>query len=453
MNNGNTAWIVVGLQFGDEGKGTITDALSRRFRSNLTVRYSGSAQAAHHVHGADGRKHCFSQFGSGTFAGARTLLSGAMTINPVTLLNEADHLRRGSGIDDIMQSINVDARLMVITPFHRIMNHARETWRGAAKHGSCGAGVGEQKAHHLKAPWQTIYAGELEQREVVIAKLEMQRAWFRNEIASLNTSDGLMLDGYIGKLAEVDAPETAEFFYCIHPCVTSNAASMIAEAFHPVFEGSQGVLLDELYGFFPYTTWSDTTPRHAYRMLTEAGWANRIHTTGVARTYLTRHGAGPMPTESIEAGALINDDDNQFGQWQGHLRAGWMDTGLLRYAVDCCRTTGGIDSMSITHADKLQLLEWHGIGLDRLKMPNPATLTRCEDTIPYTKAITTTDDVELIGRNAGCSVYPNLGSIFAHTRRADQIIPEMLGHAKLKSLIVSHGKTAVEKDFQTWTTL
>ena len=132
----NRAYVTVGLSFGDESKGGTVAALSQKFGSSLTIRHSGSYQAAHAVHTNEGRRHVFSQLGSGTFAGAKTLLGKAMTINPIALLNETDVIRRESGVADIFQRIHIDSRCQIVTPIHRLLNHYRETARGAARHGS-----------------------------------------------------------------------------------------------------------------------------------------------------------------------------------------------------------------------------------------------------------------------------------------------------------------------------
>ncbi|MGH3240728.1 MAG: adenylosuccinate synthetase, partial [Spirillospora sp.] len=113
-----------------------------------------------------------------------------------------------------------------------------------------------------------------------------------------------------------------------------------------VFEGAQGVLLDEWHGFHPYTTWSTTTFANAETLLEEAGAsATRL---GVLRAYATRHGPGPFVTEDPALTADLPDPHNTAGRWQGAFRVGHLDAVALRYALD---VTGGVDGLAVTHLD------------------------------------------------------------------------------------------------------
>jgi adenylosuccinate synthase len=112
-----------------------------------------------------------------------------------------------------------------------------------------------------------------------------------------------------------------------------------------VFEGAQGVLLDEWRGLHPHTTWSTVEPRHARAMISALG--ERPYVLGVTRTYLTRHGAGPFPTE--DPSLTLPEPHNTTGEYQGAFRVGHFDPILLRYAIEAC---GGVDGLSVTHLDQ-----------------------------------------------------------------------------------------------------
>lgn len=114
-----------------------------------------------------------------------------------------------------------------------------------------------------------------------------------------------------------------------------------------VMEGSQGVLLDELHGFLPYNTWSDVTTRNALALL---GSDREVERIGVLRTYLTRHGAGPFPTEHIVPESRVPEVHNATHQFMGRFRTGAFDCELARYAIKCC---DGIDSLALTHMDRI----------------------------------------------------------------------------------------------------
>mgnify|MGYP001811918586 CR=1 FL=1 len=131
------AIVTVGLGFGDEGKGATVDFLTRELNAELVIRYSGGAQAGHNVQLTDGRRHTFSQFGSGTFAGAKTYLGPRMVICPSTLVPEAEHLQR-LGVRQPKSLLTAHPDCLLATDAHRFMNRLRELDRGADRHGSCG---------------------------------------------------------------------------------------------------------------------------------------------------------------------------------------------------------------------------------------------------------------------------------------------------------------------------
>ena len=117
-----------------------------------------------------------------------------------------------------------------------------------------------------------------------------------------------------------------------------------------VFEGAQGVLLDEDWGFHPYTTWSRCTFENVDELLREVGGGERALRLGVARIYAHRHGPGPLPTECSAIAAALEEPHNSDGPWQGRFRFGWPDLVLARYARAVC---GGVDALALTHLDAL----------------------------------------------------------------------------------------------------
>src|SRR6185295_18463293 len=145
------AYVVAGLGFGDEGKGTITEFIAKTIGAKIVVRYNGGAQAAHNVVTPDGRHHTFSQFGSGSLVGAGTHLSKHVIIEPLALMNERRALLKVGGNTEI--SINHDA--LITTQYHRAANRLREILRKDGRHGSCGMGIGETRHDHLAHPSET----------------------------------------------------------------------------------------------------------------------------------------------------------------------------------------------------------------------------------------------------------------------------------------------------------
>jgi adenylosuccinate synthase len=335
------AIITVGLGFGDEGKGAAVDSLTRSTSAELVVRYSGGAQAGHNVQLADGRRHTFAQFGAGTLAGAKTWLGPRVIISPAALVAEANHLQ-SLGIADPWSLLSVHPECLVTTFYHMTMNRLREAARGDDRHGSCGLGIGEARHYWLRYGRDAVTAADLADRRSLVAKLTLLRERLLLEMQELPR-----IDADLGELLHQTWP--------IHEAddlMEAAARFMLAErmpaAGTVIFEGSQGVLLDEWHGFHPYTTWSTVTPQHAWEILAETGCRD-VTVLGITRAYSTRHGAGPFPTWSPEMSAAIVDLGNPMNLWQGSIRSGPLDLVLLDYAARICK----IDGIAVTCLDQL----------------------------------------------------------------------------------------------------
>ena len=348
------AFIVVGLGFGDEGKGATVDYLTRYINSNLTIRFSGGAQCGHNVVLPNGTHHCFSQFGSGTFAGARTHLSRFVIVNPITMISEAKHLQ-SLGVDP-WPLLTVEEGALVTTPFHIAANRITESARDNNRHGSCGMGVGDTVADSLLNPdAPTFHLYELKNPDALRNKLLRQQEFKRNQVERIvvdtaedNKQWNVLNDpGYVDRIID-----WWKYFLSKAAIVDANwLQKELAKDQNVVFEGAQGVLLDQDYGFQPHTTWTDITFRNAYTLLGDyKGHVNRI---GVMRAYQTRHGAGPLVTESEEFTKNYPEvlkDHNIPNDWQGNFRVGCLDIVATQYALD---VLGGVDWIAMTCLDKL----------------------------------------------------------------------------------------------------
>lgn len=332
----------------------MTDWLCRHLNAHAVVRYNGGPQAAHTVVTNGGREHTFSQFGSGTFVpGVRTLLSRWMLIEPFALFNEAAHLAR-VGIADAFSRLLVDRQAVVITPFHVAANRLRELARGEQRHGSCGLGVGEAVSDHLDAPERTLTAADLGHAAIVRQRLRAVHEAKWEACAPLRSDERAR--PYLADLLQPDAvieaavDEYAALARLITLVDDADIQALLRQPGTVVFEGAQGVLLDQDYGFAPYHTWSRTTCANALELLDEAAYSGAVTRLGVLRTYFTRHGAGPFVTEDR---TLLPDDaeaHNGDSPWQGRFRVGWFDTLAARYAL---AVNGGIDGLALTHLDRL----------------------------------------------------------------------------------------------------
>ncbi|ATB28882.1 adenylosuccinate synthetase [Melittangium boletus] len=378
---GRRVSIVVDLGFGDAGKGLLTDFLVRRDGAGLVVRYNGGAQAGHNVVTPEGRHHTFAQFGAGSFVpGVRTFLAHPFVLHPTALLVEGEVLR-ARGVDDVFERLRLSERARVITPFHQAMNRLRELARGDARHGSCGVGVGETVRDALDFPEDTVLAGDLRDIPRLTRKLRRIRERKHEELRALPLPDTepvqrerslFEFEGVIETWLERAARVVT--LGLVVPDTTLGA--WMRDTSTTVFEGAQGVLLDEWRGFHPFTTWSRCTADNALELIADSGVDAEVRRVGVLRSHGVRHGAGPLPTETGELRPLVSEH-NAPNDWQGRVRYGWFDAVLARYALD---VVGGVDELALTHVDLLARLRtwkaaasYQGGSLTRLTLaPSPS---------------------------------------------------------------------------------
>jgi adenylosuccinate synthase len=354
----NHAFLTVDLGFGDAGKGSIVDFLTRTHNAHTVVRYNGGAQAAHRVvtAGPNPGEHVFAQFGSGTLAGAATHLSRFMLLDPLAMAAEERHLY-ALGVTNAFERTTIDERALVITPFQRAVNRLKELARGDKRHGSCGMGIGETMVDYLEHGERVLFAGDLRKPDLLRTKLEFLRVANLAKLQSLQPDLLGSADSAREQAPLIDADWSD--WLIEEYCAFARHARIVPGAFlhtilrRPgtvVFEGAQGVLLDEWHGFHPHTTWSTTTLENADRLLGEAGYSGSLTRLGITRAYATRHGSGPLATEDAELTRALPDPSNSYGAWQHGFRVGWLDLVMLRYALD---VTGQLDQLAVTCLDRL----------------------------------------------------------------------------------------------------
>lgn len=359
-----TNYAVVGLGFGDEGKGGCVDYLCRTRDVSLVVRHNGGAQAGHNVVTEDGRHHEFSQWGSGTLASVPTYLSRFMVVDPLALEPEADHLRE-IGVEDPWSMLYIDPQALVVTPYHRGLQRLRELVRGDGRHGTCGIGFGEAVRQSIEEPGISLRWEDLRWTTQARLKLERAKIWCAR--------------GYGG---DGDSEDALTLLY-ENPHDVAQEMATVAERVGDLvpildeglmFEGAQGVLLDQDHGFHPNTTWSRTTFANADTLSDEAG-IPRPRRIGVTRAYGYRHGPGPFPTEDA-TWKPASEPHNAWDEHRGPPRYGALDLVLLKYAIDCC---GGIDELAITHLDATfpdPVLSLDGLTGTTWGIPAPTTTNR-----------------------------------------------------------------------------
>jgi adenylosuccinate synthase len=321
--------VVIGANFGDEGKGLFTDYAAARYgRDGLVVRFNGGAQAGHTVTTPEGQRHVFSHFGSGTLAGAATYLSRFFVCNPLLFGKELHRLRE----QQMAPLVYVDSQCPLTTPYDMMVNQIVEESRGGARHGSCGVGFGETLERTEKSSLR-LRVGNAADSDFVARTLRTIRArWLPQRLAALGVAtvseqwqrrlaNDEIIDGYLLALQN---------FYA-NTIVCDDGILQKQQAI--VFEGAQGLLLDQDRGFFPHVTRSHTGVRNVLALAGTTG-IDRLNITYATRSYLTRHGAGPLPAElTSKPYAAIEDSTNIPNDFQGALRFAYLDADVLASAI------------------------------------------------------------------------------------------------------------------------
>lgn len=323
------ARIVIGANFGDEGKGLMTDYLCAQ-GAGVVVRFNGGAQAGHTVVTPEGERHVFRHIGSGTFCGIPTFLSQFFVCNPILFFAERDQLIALG----FHPEVYAHPDCLVTTFADMMINQIKETKRGDKRHGSCGIGFHE-----------TITRSKVKELRITMADL-----W--NGAPRLESQLTEMCDKYASFRVggKIDEPEACKVFLdcCKHFAECVNPAG-IGQCKDPVFEGSQGLCLDQNNkDFFPHVTHSNTGMQNVEILCQQAGISEK-EIYYVSRTYLTRHGAGPLPGE--DATLSYEDNTNHQTQFQGKLRFAPLDYGKV---VTRCRADAGNGDFKLvlTHTDQ-----------------------------------------------------------------------------------------------------
>lgn len=287
--------VVIGANYGDEGKGLVTDYLSDE--DTMVIRFNGGAQAGHTVVTPEGLRHVFHHFGSGTLRGAATFLSPFFITNPMLFRMEHDELCKKTKKTNF--PVCVDPSCFVTTPFDMMINHASERRKGKDKHGSCGIGINETIERSSRFGYMIKY-GHLSLPRELKTNLE----WVRDKYVPLRSAE---LGIPLSDMPHLYEPNIITKF--VEDCVFMHSVCArsqwkdfpFKEQSKMVFEGAQGLCLDEEHKNFPYVTRSKTGFSNVAALLRMAhdglGFRELVNTYYVTRTYFTRHGAGPLNRE------------------------------------------------------------------------------------------------------------------------------------------------------------
>ena len=339
MKTGKTA-VIVGAQWGDEGKGKIVDVLSENFP--VVARYAGGHNAGHTVI-INGKKFILQLVPSGILrSDCRSVIGNGVVFDPIAFLKELGSLREaGVKVDG---NLFVSNRAHVILPYHRMIELAAENAPGRVKIGTTSRGIGP--AYEDKMGRRGLRVADLLDLKLLRTHIE-NACREKNMIAhALFNSEPLDADKMYAEYAEASAKIAP--FVCDTAVLLNRA---LADGESVVFEGAQGTMLDIDHGTYPFVTSSSATSGGA-AIGTGVAPTSIDMVIGVAKAYCTRVGGGPFPTEALDAaGELLRVRGNEFGAVTGRpRRCGWMDLPLLRYA-------GMINGISWLVVTKLDVLD------------------------------------------------------------------------------------------------
>lgn len=335
--------IVVGLQWGDEGKGKVIDAIAPKF--DYVVRWNGGNNAGHTVV-VDGQKFPLSLVPTGALQGRKLLIAQGVVITPKVLLEEIIMLEsRGYKVD-----LTIDSRCNIVMPYHKLLDKATELWKGRSASGSLHLGIGycyEDRNNRSGIRLEDLVRPKVLEEKIkrflpikrsIIEKVYGMKTDLRlSSILPEYISYGKKLARYMGDV--------------------SSQVSIGLEIKRFLFEQAHGTMLDPVFGTYPYTV---APPTIAGAVFAGVGIAPQdIPVLGVVKAYTTRVGNGPFPTEQInELGRYLQEAGREVGTVSGRKRrCGWLDLPMLRLAV----RLNGCKSLAVTKLDVL-------IGLKELKI-------------------------------------------------------------------------------------
>ena len=338
--------VVIGAQWGDEGKGKIVDLLAERF--DVVARYQGGHNAGHSVYVGD-RSFVLRLLPSGiVHPGKVCVLGNGMVIDPKAFFEEADQLA-SQGVSVTPERVLVSSRAHLILPYHRALDHTSEERLGNERVGTTLRGIGP--AYEDKAGRRGIRVADALVPEVLRSRIE------RN----LEDANRIIV-AYSGQPLDADQifDETSRLAERLEPFIADTTHFMnkaAREGRTVLIEGAQATLLDVDHGTYPFVTSSNTTAGGAS---TGTGLAPHRITgvLGIVRTYTTRVGEGPFPTEMLageeEMGQLIRERGREYGAVTGRpRRCGWFDAFATRYAAEI----NGFTSVALTKLDVLDALD------------------------------------------------------------------------------------------------
>jgi len=331
--------VIVGTQWGDEGKGKIVDLLAEY--ADIVVRFQGGNNAGHTMV-VDGKQFISHLVPSGILQKKRCVIGNGVVVDPEVLIEELDKLKT-MGINPGPSELMISEKAHVIMPYHKSIDLAREKKKGDKKIGTTGRGIGP--AYEDKATRRGIRFVDLIDSEVFKEKLativEEKNFYLKNYLSAETLDPEAIINQYTG-YAQRLAPHITNVSVSIYDAIKTGKQVL--------FEGAQGTHLDIDHGTYPFVTSSNTVAGNACNGA-GVGPKEISGVIGIVKAYTTRVGKGPFPTELFDkTGDFIQEKGAEFGATTGRKRrCGWLDTVILKNAV----RLNGLTGITITKLDVL----------------------------------------------------------------------------------------------------
>lgn len=339
--------VIIGTQWGDEGKGKIVDLLAEY--ADIVIRFQGGNNAGHTMV-VKGEQFISHLVPSGILQGKTCVIGNGVVVDPGVLMEEIDYLNK-KGVKVDPESLIISDRAHLILSYHKALDHAREEKKGATKIGTTGRGIGpayEDKAARRGLRFSDLLEPELF-KERMLENLQEKNFQLENYFHKSPVQEKELLEQF-----NIFQPYLAPFVKNVSPVLNKEAS----RGKQLLFEGAQGTHLDIDHGTYPFVTSSNTASANA---CCGAGVGPKMLTDviGVVKAYTTRVGHGPFPTElEDETGALIQEKGAEFGATTGRKRrCGWLDAVMLKHSA----RLNGLTGIGITKLDVLS-------GLDKLNI-------------------------------------------------------------------------------------
>jgi adenylosuccinate synthase len=358
--------VVIGANWGDEGKGLMTDYLCRKHNADLVIRFNGGAQAGHTVVTPQGQRHVFNHIGSGFYAGVPTYLSEYFILNPIIFKKEYESLKVPS-----TYNIYISPLCEITTYWDMLANRVMEEWRGVNAHGSCGVGINTtlNRANNF----QHIRFNDIE-KDHFYDQLSAIAKYWHNQLRLLQYNSISSIPRWAltyfehEKIVNEQFIEDCRYFYS--KTRLAYGMKFLEDFEYGIFEGAQGLALDQFYGNYPYVTRSNTGMRNVLELQRRNDYNGKGNfeideIVYVSRTYATRHGNDPHFKGNTTPLPNTYDKTNAPNEWQGTLRYVpllyngvsdriWFDLGAnnLQKIDSYCKI-----KLALTHLDQIPIDE------------------------------------------------------------------------------------------------